>query len=83
MALELYGSSGCQFTAELREHLEFEGEDFVEFDVDDDAAALKRMLALTGGNSMVPVLVNNGRVERIGWHGRGCYVSTGAQQHGG
>ncbi len=41
--LELFGSSGCPYTQEMREWLEFSRRDFVEFDVETDAAALARM----------------------------------------
>ena len=72
---ELYGTSSCRFTAELREDLEWRGVEFAEFDVESDRAALARMLALTKGERTVPVLVEDGRVVEIGFRGRGCIVS--------
>lgn len=75
MTLELFGSSTCQFTAELREELEWQEREFIEFDVDSDIAALRRMLELTGGQRTVPVLVEDGRVLSIGYQGRGCIVN--------
>ena len=75
MTLELFGSSTCQFTAELREELEWQEREFIEFDVDSDIAALWRMLELTGGQRTVPVLVEDGRVLSIGYQGRGCVVN--------
>ena len=75
MTLELFGSSTCQFTAELREELEWQEREFIEFDVDSDIAALWRMLELTGGQRTVPVLVEDGRVLSIGYQGRGCIVN--------
>ncbi len=72
---ELYGTSSCRFTAELREDLEWRGVEFAEFDVERDRAALARMLALTKGERTVPVLVEDGRVVEIGFRGRGCIVS--------
>ncbi|MEJ7809961.1 MAG: Uxx-star family glutaredoxin-like (seleno)protein [Gemmatimonadaceae bacterium] len=74
--IELYGGSGCQFTAEMREQLEWDGSTFVEYDVESDIAALRRMLALTGGQRTIPVLVKNGLVTQIGWQGRGCIVAA-------
>ena len=71
---ELYGTRSCPFTGELREHLLWEGADFVEHDVESDPEALARMLALTGGRRAVPVLVEDGRVKQIGWQGRSCMV---------
>jgi mycoredoxin len=72
--VELYGAARCPYTAELREQLLWEGTRFVEYDVETDPAALERMLQLTGRRRMVPVLVERGRVTRVGWQGRGCLV---------
>jgi glutaredoxin 3 len=76
--LELYGTTTCPYTAELREDLEFRGRDFVEYDVDSDADALRRMTALvgSGGTAAVPVLVEDGRLLQIGYNGRSCYVAV-------
>jgi glutaredoxin 3 len=73
--LELYGSSTCPFTTELREELEWQGRVFTEFDVDTDTPALRRMLGLTNGQRTVPVLVEDGQVVSIGYQGRGCVVN--------
>jgi glutaredoxin 3 len=75
---ELYGTASCPYTQELREWLEWKGRDFVEFDVEADAEALKRMHAATGGQRTVPVLIEDGKVVQIGWHGRGCTVLGGS-----
>ena len=76
--LELYASRGCPFCAEMREQLEWDGRDYLEYDVDADDDARRRLLALVGPNAIVPVLVDDGRVVEIGWQGRGCQVSAGA-----
>lgn len=73
--LELFGSAGCPHTQEMREWLEWRGTEFVEYDVDADADARRRMRALTGGERTVPVLVEGDKVVQIGWQGRGCVVS--------
>ncbi|MCS7051733.1 MAG: glutathione S-transferase N-terminal domain-containing protein [Thermomicrobium sp.] len=70
--LELYGTRWCPHTREVREDLEWRGLDFVEYDVEADAAARDRLLALTGGQRSVPVLVENGRIVKVGWNGRVC-----------
>jgi len=74
MKAELFGTRSCPFTTELREQLQWEQREFVEYDVDDDRGARERMMRLTGGNRTVPVLVENERVVQIGWRGRGCTV---------
>lgn len=76
--IELYGGGGCPFTGELREQLLWESKQFVEYDVETDDAALRRMMALTGGQRGVPVLVEGGRVVQIGWQGRTCAVAPPA-----
>ncbi len=71
---ELYGTARCPYTQEMREWLEFRRYEFVEFDVEADAAARERMRVLTGGVRTVPVLVEAGKVSQVGWQGRGCTV---------
>ena len=75
--LELFASPECPFCAEMREKLDWDGKPFVEYDVDTDAAARKRLFDLAGPNAIVPVLVEGGRVTQIGWQGRGCAVGPG------
>lgn len=70
----LYGTKGCPYTRELRETLLLEGEEFEEYDVEEDQEALNRLIALTGGRT-IPVLVKDERVIQIGITGRGCIVS--------
>jgi glutaredoxin len=81
--LELYGSAACPYTAELREELEWQGRSFSYHDVEEDGAALARMLELTSGGRTVPVLVEAGEVKQIGYGGRGCYIGTGDRSDGG
>ena len=73
--LELYGTKSCQYTQEMREWLEWKGTDFVEYDVETNAAARERVRALANGQRTVPVLVDGDKVIQIGWQGRGCIVS--------
>jgi mycoredoxin len=77
MPLELYGTRSCPYTAELRDELRWEGKDFVEYDVENDAEALRRLSSLLGGASCnVPVLVEGGNVIQVGYNGRSCYVAA-------
>ncbi len=74
---ELYGTASCPYTSDLRDDLEWQGREFVEYDVERDPAALQRVVALCGGSASVPVLVEDGRVVQIGVGGRSCYVAPG------
>jgi glutaredoxin len=72
--LELYGAARCPYTRDMRDWLEFNRRDFVEFDVEADPAARQRMRELDGSPRQVPVLVEDGKVVQVGWQGRGCPV---------
>jgi glutaredoxin 3 len=74
--LELYGSSQCPYTRELRDWLEWTRKDFVEYDVDADPEASARMRALNSGGRNVPVLIEDGKVIQVGWQGRSCVVNA-------
>ena len=77
---ELYGTKSCPYTRDMREWLEWNGRDFEEYDVEVDAEALKRMREASGGQSTVPVLVEDGKAVQVGWQGRGCVVGWGASE---
>jgi glutaredoxin len=74
--LELFGSARCPHTAEMRDWLEWKRSDFVEYDVEADAAARLRMREIAGGQRTVPILVEDGKVVQVGWQGHGCIVDT-------
>lgn len=73
--VELYGTSGCPYTRDMREWLELRGADFTEYDVETDRVARDRMRRVAGAERTVPVLVEDGSVVQVGWQGRGCTVS--------
>ena len=74
--LELFGTSSCPYTQEMREWLEFRHKEFLEYDVDVDLSARARLLALAGGQRAVPVLVEDEKVVQVGWQGRGCIIGN-------
>jgi glutaredoxin 3 len=74
---ELFTTKSCPYCAEVRERLAWDGAEYVERDVEADAAARARLTELCGPNAMVPVLVEEGRVTQVGSGGRGCYVGHG------
>lgn len=72
--LELYGSSQCPYTQELREWLDWNRRDYCEYNIDADPEAYERLQMMTGAGTAVPVLVEDGRVLQVGWQGRCCFL---------
>ncbi len=72
---ELYGTRSCPYTRELREDLDWRAVDFVEYDVERDPEALRRVAALCAGPVSVPILVEDGRIVQVGFGGRSCFVT--------
>jgi len=70
---ELFGAASCPYTRELREWLEWKNYEFIEYDVEADPAAHERLIEVSGQRS-VPVLLENGKVSRVGWQGRACVI---------
>lgn len=77
---ELFGAASCPYTAEMRDWLEWNEREFVEYDVERDPVALRRMRAVTGGQWTVPVLLEDGKPVQVGWRGRGCFIGGPAPQ---
>lgn len=76
--IELFGAQRCLHTQDMRDWLEDRGVPFIEYDVEADAGARARLAALTGGQRLVPVLVEDGAVVQVGWQGRGCTIGGAA-----
>jgi glutaredoxin 3 len=60
----------------MREWLEWQRSEFVEYDVEADPAARRRMSALAPGQRSVPLLVEEGKVVQVGWRGQSCMVEA-------
>jgi len=58
----------------MRDWLEWKRSEFVEYDVEADAAARRRMREVAAGQRNVPLLVEDGKVVQVGWQGRSCVV---------
>jgi glutaredoxin len=71
---ELFGTSACPYTRDMREWLEMRRVAFTEYDVETDAGARERMRGYAGPERTVPVLVQDGTVVQVGWQGRGCVI---------
>ena len=78
MPLELYGTAACPYTEELREWLQWNRRDFVEYDIEVDVTARERLHGLDSSLRTVPILVEDGKVIQVGWHGRGCVIGPGS-----
>ncbi len=72
--IELYGTASCPFTRDAREWLELRGVEFVEHDVETNVTAREAWRTHAGTARIVPVVVEDGRVTRLGWQGRGCAI---------
>jgi glutaredoxin len=72
--IELYGTARCPHTSEMRDWLEWKRSEFVEYDVEADPEARKRMREISGGQRTVPILVEHGKVVQVGWQGHGCTI---------
>lgn len=64
----MYTKPGCPYCAAAKEHYSGRGITFDEINVIDNPVAQKKLLALSGGQKIVPVIVDQGKVT-IGWDG--------------
>ena len=74
--LELYGTRSCPHTQEMREWLDWQHRDYVEYDVEHDPAARRRLSELAKGQRSVPFLVEDDTVVQVGWQGRSCMIDV-------
>jgi glutaredoxin len=74
--LELFGTARCPHTQEMRDWLEWRRCDFVEYDVEADPVARRRMREVANGQRNVPLLIEDGKVRQVGWQGRSCIVNV-------
>jgi glutaredoxin len=68
MEAEIFSKPGCPYCRALKRKLKRDGTAFVEHDVQSHPAALRRMLALNGGQRKVPTVVSGEKVT-VGFHG--------------
>lgn len=64
----IYTKPGCPFCAAAKEHYQNRGIVFDEINVIDDPSAQKKALEFSGGERIVPVIVDRGKVK-LGWDG--------------
>lgn len=67
MSLVIYVKPGCPYCQQARDHYNAAGIPFVEYDAQNDAARQKEMLEYSGGDLVVPCIVENGEYIQSGW----------------
>lgn len=64
----IYTKPGCPYCAAAKDDLQRRGIHYIEYNVREDAAALRRMVELNGGRRHVPTIVEGEKVT-VGFHG--------------
>ncbi len=64
----MYTKPGCPYCAAAKDHYNQEGIAFDEINVIDNPVAQKKVLELSGGERIVPVVIDKGKAK-IGWGG--------------
>ncbi|HMJ08673.1 MAG TPA: Uxx-star family glutaredoxin-like (seleno)protein [Pyrinomonadaceae bacterium] len=67
MSLVLYTKPGCPYCQKAKDHYNAEGIQFIEYDAQNDKTRQKEMLSITGGDLVVPAIVENGVYIGSGW----------------
>ena len=67
MALVIYTKPGCPYCQQARDHYNSKGIKFTEFDAQNDLVRQKEMLAYSGGDLVVPCMVEDGKHIGSGW----------------
>jgi glutaredoxin 3 len=67
MALTIYTKPGCPYCQQARDHYNENGIEFTDRDAQNDKAAQKEMLDLSGGDLTVPCIAENGVYVQSGW----------------
>ncbi|MBX7054156.1 MAG: hypothetical protein K1X36_04295 [Pyrinomonadaceae bacterium] len=67
MSLVMYTKPGCPYCQKARDHYRSRGIAFIEYDAQNDKARQREMLAFSGGDLVVPCIVDNGVYIGSGW----------------
>lgn len=68
MSVTIYGKDSCPYTSDARDHYAAQG-DMTYVNVKKEPAALQKMLELTNGRRVVPVIVDAAGAVTIGFGG--------------
>ena len=61
-ALTIYTKVGCPYCAAALKHYTEQGRSITEIDVNNTPGAKEKVLELSGGQSIVPLIIDNGKV---------------------
>lgn len=67
MALVIYTKPGCPYCQKARDFYAGNNIAFTDYDAENDAARKREMLAFSGGDLVVPCIVENGEYVQSGW----------------
>lgn len=67
MSLVIYTKPGCPYCDKARDYYNENGIEFTEYNAQDDPQRKKEMLELSGGDLVVPCIVENGEYIQSGW----------------
>ena len=67
MALVIYTKPGCPYCAKARDYYNENGVPFTEYDAQNDKARQREMLEYSGGDLVVPCIVDGGEYIQSGW----------------
>ena len=67
MSIVMYIKPGCPYCRKARDFYQEKKIDFIEYDAQNNAARKKEMLNFSGGDLVVPCIVENGEYVQSGW----------------
>lgn len=67
MSVVMYVKPGCPYCQQARDYYNEQGIKFTEYDAQNDKKRQKEMLEFSGGDLIVPCIVENGEYIQSGW----------------
>ncbi len=67
MSLVIYTKPGCPYCEKARDYYNENKIKFIEYDAQNDARRKQEMLQFSGGDLVVPCIVENGEYVQSGW----------------
>ncbi len=67
MSLVMYSKPDCPYCRKARDYYNENNIEFVEYNAEDDAQRKREMLEFSGGDLVVPCIVENGEYIQSGW----------------